>query len=88
MNGIQKQLRGKDADGNPKYALIPARMPSVGYLNDPDGLNYDSGPGHLYLQWTDNQGQLQRRYYDGDGERSDGSGWNESSNDALWERVA
>jgi hypothetical protein len=50
-------------------------MPTVGYLNDPDGANFAyANPGHLFLQWVDGDGQLQQRYYDGKGERADGSG--------------
>lgn len=74
LDGIEDKLaEAKDENGSSRYGLIPARMPTVGYLNDPDGLNYAT-PGHLYLQWTDEQGQLQQRYYDGTGERADGSG--------------
>jgi hypothetical protein len=58
----------------------------VGYQYDPDGFNYaggatnaatgqfNSAKGHLYLTWTDAQGEAHTRYYDGLGRREDGSG--------------
>lgn len=75
VNGLQAQLAGtRDAAGN-SYALIPNLLPAIGYQYDPDGFNLANGAkGFLYLQWTDENGQSQTRYYDGQGSRGDDSG--------------
>lgn len=74
VNGLQQQLsQTKDAAGN-SYALIPNLLPAIGYQCDADGMNYGSAPGHMYLKWTDDNGQSQTRYYDGAGNRADGTG--------------
>ena len=73
--GLQARLAGMtDAGGNPVYGLIPQRLPSMGYQYDPDGMNFGGAQGHLYLKWIDDAGQEQTRYYDGAGNRSDGTG--------------
>ncbi len=76
VSGLQAQLAGiVDAHGQPVYGLITPRLPSLGYQYDPDGFNYSDGAkGHLYLKWIDENGQEQTRYYDGAGNRSDGTG--------------
>ncbi|WP_395057389.1 cadherin-like domain-containing protein [Polaromonas sp.] len=75
VNGLQAQLAAtKDAAGN-SYALVPNLLPAIGYQYDPDGFNLANGAkGFLYLQWTDESGATQTRYYDGQGSRGDGSG--------------
>lgn len=75
VNGLQQQLAGtQDANGG-SYALIPNLLPAIGYQYDPDGFNLANGArGFLYLQWTDENGQSQTRYYDGQGSRGDDSG--------------
>lgn len=73
--GLQARLAGMtDAGGDPLYGLIPQRLPSMGYQYDPDGMNFRGAQGHLYLKWIDSAGQEQTRYYDGAGNRSDGTG--------------
>ncbi|MHA3017104.1 tandem-95 repeat protein [Cupriavidus necator] len=62
-----------DANGNPLYAIIPQRLPTIGYLFDPDGARLNDNGGQLYLKWIDDNGQEQRRYYDGAGLRYDTS---------------
>lgn len=76
VDGLQSQLNGMvDANGQPLYGLIASRLPSIGYQYDPDGFNLANGAkGHLYLKWTDDNGQIQTRYYDGAGSRGDGTG--------------
>jgi LysM repeat protein len=72
--GLQAQLAAtQDAAGN-SYALIPNLLPAIGYQYDADGMNYGSAPGHMYLQWVDAAGNTQTRYYDGAGNRADGTG--------------
>jgi hypothetical protein len=62
-----------DANGQPQYGLIPNLLPSVGFKYDPDGYNLANGAkGFMYLQWTDEAGQTQTRYYDGASSRGDG----------------
>jgi hypothetical protein len=64
-----------DANGQPQYGLVPNLLPSVGFKYDADGFNLANGAkGFTYLQWTDEAGQNQTRYYDGAGNRGDGSG--------------
>ncbi len=71
--GLQAQLAAtQDAAGN-SYALIPNLLPAIGYQYDADGFNYGV-QGHMYLRWTDENGQSQTRYYDGAGNREDGTG--------------
>lgn len=60
-----------DASGNPLYAIIPQRLPTIGYIFDPDGARLNDNGGQLYLKWIDDNGQEQRRYYDGAGLRYD-----------------
>ncbi len=73
LSSIQTYLAGQvDASGNPLYDLIPARVPSIGFIYDPDGFNYSSATGHLTLTWTDDNGASQTRYYNGQGSRMDG----------------
>jgi hypothetical protein len=68
-DGLQSQLSDSG------YALVPGLLPAVGFKYDPDGFNLRNGAkGFLYLEWTDEDGQVQTRYYDGAGNRSDGSG--------------
>ena len=76
VNGLQANLhQAVDANGQPQYGLIPDLLPSVGFQYDPDGFNLTNGArGFMYLQWTDEAGQTQTRYYDGAGSRGDGSG--------------
>ncbi len=72
--GLQQRLAEiTDASGNPLYGLIPARLPSLGFKFDPDGMNYAGAQGHLYLKWFDESGNEQTRYYDGSGSRGDDS---------------
>lgn len=75
VTGLQAQLANtKDANGG-SYALIPNLLPAIGYQYDPDGFNLANGAkGFLYLQWLDENGQSQTRYYDGQGSRGDDSG--------------
>lgn len=69
--GLQQQLdQLQGPDGQPLYGLVAPRLPSIGYQYDPDGFNFASAQGHLYLQWTDAQGLTQTRYYDGAGQRT------------------
>ncbi|MEI8327390.1 MAG: VCBS repeat-containing protein, partial [Betaproteobacteria bacterium] len=76
VQGLQDSLGAiQDENGQPRYALIAERLPSIGYQYDPDGYNIAGGaPGHLTLQWSDEQGQTQTRYYDGQGRRIESSG--------------
>ena len=76
VNGLQAHLdQVVDANGHAQFALIPNLLPSVGFKYDPDGFNLANGArGFMYLQWTDEAGQTQTRYYDGAGNRGDGSG--------------
>jgi hypothetical protein len=75
VHGLQAQLANvHDAAGNP-YALVPDLLPSIGFRYDPDGLNLANGTkGFVFQTWTDENGQTQTRYYDGAGNRSDGTG--------------
>jgi hypothetical protein len=75
VDGLQTQLAGMhDISGN-SYALVPDLLPAVGFRYDPDGLNLGNGArGFVYLQWIDENGQTQTRYYDGAGNRGDGTG--------------
>jgi PIN domain nuclease of toxin-antitoxin system len=76
VNSLQTNLdQHTDANGQPQYGLVPNLLPSVGFKYDPDGFNLANGArGFMYLEWTDEQGQTQTRYYDGAGNRGDGSG--------------
>jgi hypothetical protein len=76
VSGLQANLdQTVDANGQPQYGLVPNLLPSVGFKYDPDGFSLANGArGFMYLQWTDEAGQTQTRYYDGAGERGDGSG--------------
>ncbi len=75
LNGLQAELaKATDAQGQPLRGLIPQRIPSLGFQFDPDGFNFNGTQGHLYLKWIDAQGQEQTRWYDGMGQRNDGSG--------------
>ncbi|WP_454720315.1 MULTISPECIES: tandem-95 repeat protein [Cupriavidus] len=60
-----------DANGDPLYAIIPQRLPTIGYIFDPDGARLNENGGQLYLKWIDEHGQEQTRYYDGAGLRYD-----------------
>lgn len=74
LSTIQSYLASQtDSSGAPLYELIPQRLPSIGYQYDPDGFNYASAAGHLYLTWTDESGVSQTRYYNGQGSRMDGT---------------
>jgi hypothetical protein len=78
VNGMQQSLASQvDADGNPLYAIIPQRLPTIGYAYDPDGYWGNesatfghAAPGHLYLKWIDENGQEQTRYFDSAGSRN------------------
>ena len=74
VNGLQAQLANvHDAIGN-SYALVPDLLPAIGFVYNPDGYNTGNGTnGFVYLKWTDENGQTQTRYYDGAGNRSDGT---------------
>jgi hypothetical protein len=74
VDGLQAQLANtRDQAGN-SYALIPNLLPAIGYQYDPDGFNLANGAkGFVYLKWTDENGQPQTRYYDGEGSRGDGT---------------
>lgn len=79
MNHLAKGLQARlaeitDDSGNPLYGLIPARLPSLGFKFDPDGMNYGDVAGHLFLKWFDEAGNEQTRYYDGEGSRGDDTG--------------
>ncbi len=76
VSGLQASLdQHTDANGQPQYGLVPNLLPSVGFKYDADGFNLANGAkGFTYLQWTDEEGQNQTRYYDGAGNRGDGSG--------------
>jgi hypothetical protein len=76
IDSLQQSLAAQvDANGDPLYAIIPQRLPTIGYAYDPDSylgnIAGDGGgaPGHLYLKWIDENGQEQTRYYDGAGSR-------------------
>ncbi len=76
VDALQQSLATQvDANGNPLYAIIPQRLPTIGYAYDPDSylgnIASDGGgaPGHLYLKWIDESGQAQTRYFDGAGSR-------------------
>gem|GEM_PF-1192828 len=75
VNGLQAQLANvHDAAGN-SYALVPDLLPAIGFVHNPDGYNIGNGTnGFVYLKWTDEDGQSKTRYYDGAGNRSDGTG--------------
>ena len=66
--------RHTDEHGAPLYGLIPNLLPTVGFKHDPDGFNYGSAQGHLFLSWVDDNGVTQTRYYDGAGNRNDDTG--------------
>ena len=73
--GLQDELaRNVDENGHPRYGLVPQLLPTIGYKHDPDGFSYDSAQGHMFLSWVDENGVTQTRYYDGAGNRNDGSG--------------
>jgi hypothetical protein len=76
VSGLQASLdHTVDANGHAQYSLVPNLLPSVGFKYDPDGYNLANGArGFTYLEWTYEQGQTQTRYYDGAGNRGDGSG--------------
>ncbi len=76
VGGLQANLdKTLDANGQPQYGLVPNLLPSVGFKYDPDGFNLANGAkGFMYLDWKDEAGQTQTRYYDGAGSRGDGSG--------------
>lgn len=79
MNHLAQGLQARlaeitDEAGNPLYGLIPARLPSLGFKFDPDGMNYGDVAGHLFLKWFDDAGNEQTRYYDGKGSRGDDTG--------------
>lgn len=76
IDGLQQSLATQvDANGNPLYAIIPQRLPTIGYAYDPDSYLGNAGytlggtDGHLYLKWIDENGQEQTRYFDGAGNR-------------------
>lgn len=75
VSGLEIQLANThDAAGN-SYALIPNLLPAIGFQYDPDGFNLANGAtGFMVLRWTDEAGQSQTRYYDGAGNRGDGTG--------------
>jgi len=75
VDGLRTQLAGvRDEAGN-SYAMVPDLLPAIGFVFNPDGYNTGNGTnGFLYTQWTDENGQSQTRYYDGAGNRSDGTG--------------
>jgi hypothetical protein len=58
------------------YAIVPQRLPTIGYAYDPDGYlgnvaRFGGGsPGHLYLKWIDDHGNPHTRYFDGAGGRN------------------
>ncbi|PUE27740.1 hypothetical protein B9Z39_08290 [Limnohabitans sp. JirII-29] len=79
VDGLQTQLQSYNSQHNASdglgLALIPNLLPSVGFKYDPDGYNLANGArGFMYLQWIDEQGQTQTRFYDGAGNRGDDSG--------------
>ncbi|MBP0634945.1 tandem-95 repeat protein [Cupriavidus sp. AcVe19-6a] len=75
VDELQKSLSAQvDANGNPVYAIIPQRLPTIGYAYHPDSYlgnvaSFDGAPGHLYLKWIDENGREQTRYFDGAGNR-------------------
>lgn len=74
VSALQQSLSYQvDANGNPLYAIIPQRLPTIGFVFDPDGGRIDDSAGQLYLKWIDENGQEQTRYYNGNGERYDQS---------------
>jgi hypothetical protein len=79
VDGLQTQLQTYNSQHNASdglgLALIPNLLPSVGFKYDPDGYNLANGArGFMYLQWNDEQGHTQTRFYDGAGNRGDDSG--------------
>jgi len=76
-HGLQDELaKNTDANGNPIYGLVPQLLPTIGFKHDPDGFNYqgEGAQGHMFLSWVDDNGVTQTRYYDGAGNRNDGTG--------------
>lgn len=75
VSGLQLSVASQlDANGNPLYAIIPQRLPTIGYAYDPDGAPLSAAaPGHIYLKWIDENTQEQTRYFDGAGNRHDPS---------------
>ena len=74
VDAVQKSLAEQvDAHGNALYALIPQRLPTIGFILDPDGGRVRASAGHYYLKWIDESGHEQTRYYDGNGLRDDRS---------------
>ena len=74
LDGLQAALAQEtDAHGQPKWALIPQRSPASASSTTPTA-STQGRRGHLYLKWIDEHGQEQTRWYDGKGNRNDGSG--------------
>ncbi|WP_431777343.1 Ig-like domain-containing protein [Ottowia caeni] len=65
-----------DDEGRPHFALNPARVPEVGYWHDPTGVQYQRQGASMLLRWVDARGETVTRFYDGAGNRADGSGEN------------
>ena len=75
VEGLQARLANVHDEAGNSYALVPNLLPAIGFQYDPDGFNLGNGTrGFVYLKWTDESGQTQTRYYDGAGNRSDGTG--------------
>ncbi len=62
-----------DDEGRPQFALNPARVPEVGYWHDPTGMQYQRQGASMLLRWVDARGETITRFYDGAGNRADGS---------------
>ncbi|MCZ2497188.1 tandem-95 repeat protein [Xylophilus sp. Kf1] len=73
IRGLAEDLQARlEGTGS---SLVPGLLPAVGFSLDPDGpAAAHAAPGFVYLKWVDTQGQEQTRYYDGQGNRNDGSG--------------
>ncbi|WP_036595964.1 Ig-like domain-containing protein [Ottowia thiooxydans] len=65
-----------DDEGKPMYAVNPARLPQIGYWYSPDSMMYQNNGDSLLLRWVDAHGETVTRFYDGKGERADGSNEN------------
>jgi hypothetical protein len=73
---LEQTLADRSGGQGLPYAIIPQRLPTIGYAYDPDGYQGNlarfagGAPGHLYLKWMDDQGNPQTRYFDGAGGRN------------------
>ncbi|WP_354443570.1 Ig-like domain-containing protein [Ottowia thiooxydans] len=74
LQGMLSKVLGDD--GQPLYAINPARLPQIGYWYSPDSMMYQGEGDSLLLRWVEPNGETVTRFYNGRGERADGSGEN------------